>query len=335
MNLDSVKMGRIPKLVREKVLSDRVIEQSSNGEESNTKSTSNRQSSNNSSISNISIDLLEELPSSTSSNDILSSIKTNECVSNESIYSVECSLDKDDDILEIDEGTCDNPQGEEKLILNYEHPHMNSKSTLETITEFAHSIYILDTVHIKKLVSNAHNIINSGVVDYDTQKITHEMVWSGITETIRDHVRCFVKITNDLPGFRDSFTQNDLSKFIDLKIYDYCSIKNAVLAINDEFYLIFNNGIKYTRSILAKVSGKEIAERTFSLYKSLSDLHLSDREYALLVPYVLSIPSTDELKTNQKLCKINEIFGRALAQELFAYKRSQSFVQKLYHVKFY
>jgi hypothetical protein len=349
MNLESVKMGRIPKLVREKVLNDRMAEESSNSEETNKQSSNKRLLSNHSSVSNISIDLLEELPSSTSSNDMLSPNKTNECVTNTSSsdivspsktneYVINASVglintnENDDDCVENSDDKT-KMKKQDKPTLGLEDPCMNGRSTLETIADFAHSIYRKDTEHVKNLVLNAHNVINSGVIDYSRQEITHDMIWSGVCESIRDHVRCFIKITNDLPGFGESICENDFPEFIDIKIYDYCILKNAILAINDEFYLILNNGIKYTRHVLAQLCGNEMAERTFLLYKSLSDMGLSDREYALLVPYALSIPSTNKLRENHKLCKINEIFGRALAQELFASKRSQLFVQKLYHVR--
>lgn len=319
MSMDSVKMGRIPKELRNKLIKNRT----SNNTISNfiTKSLTNC-------IETININDNSLL----SSNWIVN--LANNC-SNKSILMAQKTHDKEELVVDLTKEEEDKDDSNDlELITSFGNNNLNVNNlTLQILGDFMVKTHNDDMSNIRVLMNRAQNLIKFNVKEFNGHDSDIKTIWSCLIESIQDHVKCLIKLSRNLPGFNE-LSQDDYFKFIDTRLFDYFMLKNVKLLINNEFYFVFNNGIQYTRRHMTNAIGIQMTNGIFKFFNDFNSLNLTDKEYSLLLPFLLT--SLNHLSgcihDKDKLIKLHEMFGRILYFELINNKRDKLFVKKLIDV---
>lgn len=296
MSLGNVKMGRIPKDVRQKVLENRNVNESDC--------------------------------------QIITSYESNHCFMDVNSYNFNKrkSFDDydDDDNNETRGGDDDDDvilieQNNDKSLVN---PMMYNNYTLEVLSDFLLSSFKNDINQVNQQMNQAYFMIKQNITQIEC--IDKSLIWSGLADSIKHHVKYFIDFARSIPLFNE-LDIKEFSKIIEEKLFEFCVIRDSKLFINNEFYLVFSNGVQYTRENATKLAGPELVNRMLQLKYEINNLNLNDRELSVLIVYVITDPKLLNLKNNN-FTKFHELICRVLANEFHTSKRSLTFLNNLQHV---
>ena len=142
---------------------------------------------------------------------------------------------------------------------------------------------------IKSIIPNidfAHNLIN-GKVDFIEDKIiTPEEVKDIHKKYSKSLAPLFISYARDIPGF-DSFCQHDFLAIIQDNMSVLFGFRITKLFINDECYLL-SDKILFNKMRLKQFFGEDVCSYLFEFHKNLNSLSLTNKEFALLIPFVLT-----------------------------------------------
>jgi hypothetical protein len=102
-------------------------------------------------------------------------------------------------------------------------------------------------------------------------------------------VKLTVGFLKHIPGFAE-LPGEQFSKIVKRGIMDFQIITSAPMIRDGEFYIILSNGVHLSRYWLNKMRGKQKTDIKIEAAESINRLSISDREKALLLVFLYSLP---------------------------------------------
>ena len=91
-----------------------------------------------------------------------------------------------------------------------------------------------------------------------------------------------------MPGLRE-LSDNDFGIIARNKIFEYFLLQNASLFVNNErFSLIILPNVQYSKRWMDQIAGTGFTDNLFMFAEELIKLKLTMKEYALILPVVLT-----------------------------------------------
>ncbi|CAF4254440.1 unnamed protein product, partial [Rotaria magnacalcarata] len=269
MSVDGVRMGRIPKLIKEKALAEHHLSSSSieNDDPSSSVASSSPPclSSMNSNSNNlISTDVNLQLIDEHFFSDDFESI---------SMDTPPTILPSCNDYMLSEDLTIDETKNDLK-----ENISISNRSLLNNCTENCGETFSKNVLeHIKKLIKEFPG-------DYSSV----QDIWAGLTDAIPFHVKNFITFAREMPAINE-IDLDDFNKIMNNRLFDFWLIKHAPLIHNNESYIMLPNGLQYTRQWMNHIMGEKMVETMFEFARKFNELNLTQEEYALIFPIVICV----------------------------------------------
>lgn len=104
---------------------------------------------------------------------------------------------------------------------------------------------------------------------------------------ISEYTNWLLNYLKQMPGF-DKLNPNDLKRIINQKLFVIFGLLVTSLFLNNDLYLMLNEKIQFSKIRCNIVFGEVLSEKIFFYHFKLNELNLSDTEFSLLIPYLLS-----------------------------------------------
>ncbi|CAF4377245.1 unnamed protein product, partial [Rotaria sp. Silwood2] len=312
MSVEGVRMGRIPKLVKEKALAEHHLSSSSienDDPSSSIASTSpsclSSINSNNLTSTDMNLDLIDEpfflddfesvsidtpsttspschsyvLPENLTVDETKTNHKENQSILNHSVltnYTVNNEENFSNNALERIK----------KLVLKLNYPMTCTVSNYEELSFIRYlrrKIFDLSNTYndcTRQFVERMNNIISLEITEFSGDYPSLQDIWAGLTDAIPFHVKNLITFAREMPAINE-IDFDDYHKIMNNRLFDFWLIKHAPLIRNNESYIMLPNGLQYTRQWMNKIIGEEMVEIMFEFAKKFNELNLTQEEYAL------------------------------------------------------
>lgn len=134
---------------------------------------------------------------------------------------------------------------------------------------------------------------------------------------------------NRMPGI-DCFTKPEIECLMKQKIMSIFSFFKQNVWVNDDLCVILPGNIFFDRQSLKRMMGDELEHDIVEIHRLILQINLTNQELAVLLPYIVTIDLECWLPDHQeKIIKLNELYKRALLNELSLNLRSQEYLDNL------
>ncbi|CAM4795194.1 unnamed protein product [Rotaria magnacalcarata] len=336
MSVDGVRMGRIPKLIKEKALAEHHLSSSSieNDDPSSSVASSSppclssmNSNSNNLISTDVNLQLIDEhffsddfesismdtpptiLPSC---NDYMLSedltidetkndLKENISISNRSLLNnctENCGETFSKNVLEHIK----------KLVIKILHPRFNTVSDQEQLLFIRYlrrkTFDLCNTYNgcTRQLMERMTSMINQQIKEFPGDYSSVQDIWAGLTDAIPFHVKNFITFAREMPAINE-IDLDDFNKIMNNRLFDFWLIKHAPLIHNNESYIMLPNGLQYTRQWMNHIMGEKMVETMFEFARKFNELNLTQEEYALIFPIVICVKDLRILATVKRITR--------------------------------
>ncbi|CAF1057702.1 unnamed protein product [Rotaria sordida] len=142
-----------------------------------------------------------------------------------------------------------------------------------------------------QLVERMDSMINHQITEFHDNHSSLHDIWAGLTDAIPFHVKNLISFSREMPAINE-IDFDDFHKIMNNRLFDFWLIKHAPLIRNNESYIILPNGLQYTRQWMNRIIGEEIVEAMFELARKYNELNLTQEEYALIFPVIICAEDT-------------------------------------------
>ncbi|CAF3634903.1 unnamed protein product [Rotaria sordida] len=163
----------------------------------------------------------------------------------------------------------------------------------------AYDVYLRRSKRQKQLVSRMNQMIENNIQEYPGDNATLGEFFNSVRLCCQVYTHSTVLNIQELPGMKNICSKS-LQKIISQRVFAWCLLKyHEVYNENGQCYLLAPNGFQVTRYWMCQLYGDELSDAMFSFCKRFRDLHLSEREFALILPlhmcfYVLDSTMEDK-----------------------------------------
>lgn len=314
MSVEGVRMGRIPKLVKEKALAEHHLSSSST-ENDDPNSTSCLQSLHSSHLIPIDIDL-EFFDEEFFSNDFDSlSFEAVSLSPERNLLDETISTSDDDFLLPNSFEYC------QKLgkILSQSIIHANlNDEQLEFIKYLRRqSIDLVNTCneYTQPFIDQINSINTLHINEFSDDQNTLQDILAGLADAIPFHVKNLITFSRQTQALNEIDIE-DFNKIINNRLFDFWLIKHSPLLRNNQSYIILPNRLQYTRQWMLKILGKELVETIFEFAERFHQLNLTSEEYALIFPVIICRQdmtlNDQEAVSNIRSCYLYALYAQLL-----------------------
>jgi hypothetical protein len=124
------------------------------------------------------------------------------------------------------------------------------------------------------------------------QDFTLEYMLNCVANEIPRSIKLTVDFLKQVPGFGE-LPGEQFSQIVKRGIMDFHVITAAPMIRDGESYMILRNGVHLSRNWLNKMRGKEKTNLKIDAAESINHLGINDREKALLLVYLFSLPGIE------------------------------------------
>lgn len=172
-------------------------------------------------------------------------------------------------------------------------------SILKLLSEKVHGLYKKNFCIDKKLIESAKTLAlnsnNDVSTDDELSKYTGwnasiQSVWDSFLSHFNTFVSMLVNFVKELPGYNQICFQ-DMTRAIYEAVFPIFSIIYHKFFINNQCFLMISENIQLTREWILRFVGKNITDKIFAYYNRFSELNLTSKEIALILPIILTSPS--------------------------------------------
>ncbi|CAF1526938.1 unnamed protein product [Rotaria sp. Silwood1] len=320
MSVEGVRMGRIPKLVKEKALAEHHLSSSSIENEDPSSSIASTSpsclssiNSNNLTSTDINFELIDEplflddfesisidtpsttspsshsyiLPENFTIDEIKHNSKENSSVLNRSNL-INCTVNNEENFSKnIIERV-------KKLVMKLNYPMTCTISDYEELSFIRYlrkKMFDLSNTYdggTRQLVERMNNMINHEITEFPGDQSSLQDIWVGLTDAIPCHVKNLITFAREMPAINE-IELYDFHKIMNNRLFDFWLIKHAPLIHNNQSYIMLPNGLQYTRQWMNKIIGEEMVETMFEFAKKFNELNLTQEEFALIFPVIICI----------------------------------------------
>ena len=125
--------------------------------------------------------------------------------------------------------------------------------------------------------------------DFEFNNGTTETIWDGLISSLPEYVMQTFYFCKELPGINE-LDQKDFSEILNNKLYEIFILVHSKFFINGESYLRLSNNVHYSRRWMTKVKGQRKTLATFELAETLEQFEMTDKERAILLPLIITMP---------------------------------------------
>ncbi|CAF1423746.1 unnamed protein product [Adineta steineri] len=138
----------------------------------------------------------------------------------------------------------------------------------------------------KQLIERMNSMLNSGTKDFPGDWSSIQDIRAGLSDAIPFHVKNLITFSREMPAINE-IDSDDFHKMMNNRLFDFWMIKHAPLLQNNESYIMLPNGLQYTRKWMNKIIGEDMVEIMFEFAQKFNALKLTQEEYALIFPVVI------------------------------------------------
>ena len=138
--------------------------------------------------------------------------------------------------------------------------------------------------HYKKILQQ---IERNEVPDYFN--LNYEQVWNALVNNLPMYVKNLVSFAKELPGLNE-LGSSDFACILNGKLFDFFILTNSCLFINGESYLKLNEEYNYSRYWMYQITERRKIDSMFEIAEMINEFPMTEKEKALLIPLVLTIP---------------------------------------------
>nr|ASL70617.1 nuclear receptor [Brachionus koreanus] len=211
-------------------------------------------------------------------------------------------------------------------------------STLETylqkdrlvfaiLRDRCYQLYVQYTIKYEKQYERALRVLRKLEASLVNENLPKAVIWEYFLKETSYHTKTSLNYVKQLPAF-ETINSHDLIKILDYNIFLLLGLRVHMLFINGEQYMIHENNVQFNRNNMYKCFGIDLTNRIMYYHARLNTLNLSNLEICLLIPYLLSSTKGDFIDP-EAIRIVNEYYKHALAQEFSTNKRSPTFINQL------
>ena len=119
--------------------------------------------------------------------------------------------------------------------------------------------------------------------------LSYNQVWDALIENIPLMVKDAIVFCKELPGLNE-LSHADFANVLNGKFFDFFILTNSCLFINGESYLRLTDDYNYTRYWMYLISERKKIDSMFQIAEMINEFSMTEKEKALLIPLVLTIP---------------------------------------------
>nr|ASL70506.1 nuclear receptor [Brachionus rotundiformis] len=190
-----------------------------------------------------------------------------------------------------------------------------------------YQLYVQFAEKYEKQYDKALRVIRKLEASLVNENLSKVELWEYFLRETSYHTKTSFMYLKQLPGF-ETIKITDLTKILDLNIFILYGLRLYKLFINGEHYVIHENNVQFNRNNMYKCLGIDLTNRIMYYHARLNTLNLTSQEVSLLIPYILSSTKTD-FEDADSITRVNEYYKHALAQEFLVNKRSPTFINQL------
>lgn len=314
MSVEGVRMGRIPKLVKEKALAEHHLSSSST-ENDDPNSTSCLQSLHSSHLIPIDIDL-EFFDEEFFSDDFDSLSFEAASLSPDKTHFDETISNSDDDSLISNYYEYCQKLGK-LLSQSIVHTKLNDEQIefIQYLRRHTIDLVSICNEHTQQLIDRMNTINNLNINEFPVEQNTLQDILSGLADAIPFHVKNLITFSRQTQALNE-IDMDDFNKIINNRLFDFWLIKHSPLLRNNQSYIMLPNGLQYTRQWMLKILGKELVETVFEFAERINQLNLTSQEYALIFPVIIcrqdETLNDQEAVSNIRLCYLYALHAQLL-----------------------
>lgn len=128
--------------------------------------------------------------------------------------------------------------------------------------------------------------INCKVADYD-KKLLNDLKIKNLLELTK-HAHCMLQLVKELPGFQ-KLPREDQEIVVSESFFSVLAVRTAKLFINGNFFYMLDEKTVLSSDLFELITTRKVRDVVFEFYARLTELKLTDQEYALLIPIFFTI----------------------------------------------
>nr|ASL70616.1 nuclear receptor [Brachionus koreanus] len=153
-----------------------------------------------------------------------------------------------------------------------------------------------------------------------------DSVWKAFCAMTSEFTRRMVTITKICPGF-DKFDSRDIGSIVNDRLFVCYGLCVNRLFIDDEFYGMLDANTQLSRYWMDKIFGLNVSQKIFAYHAKLNDFRLTDTEIAIIIPWLCT---KDLQVSNMELLKeLNTYYTQVLLYELNLNQRTPEYFKEL------
>jgi hypothetical protein len=157
---------------------------------------------------------------------------------------------------------------------------------LTLIKDKTYQLYKEYTKIFESQLERANYLVKHNITIYDGHDATLDQAWNAVFKYHSEHIKDYMIYTKELPGF-NKICAEDLASIHRENITLIAMLRCQMLIIKGESYFVSDN-IQFCKSWTRKLFGEKACIHVFKLHTSFEDLHLTDNEMALVIPFILT-----------------------------------------------
>ncbi|UJR09645.1 hypothetical protein I4U23_013879 [Adineta vaga] len=138
----------------------------------------------------------------------------------------------------------------------------------------------------RQLIERMNTLISRKIKDFPGDRSSLQDILTGLSDAIPSHVKNLITFARQMPAINE-IDQDDFHKIMNNRLIDFWLIKHAPLIRQNESYIMLPNGLQYTRQWMDKIIGEDMVEAMFTFANKFNALNLTQEEYALVFPVVI------------------------------------------------
>lgn len=174
-----------------------------------------------------------------------------------------------------------------RMYLNYS--SHNQLILLCSIRDKAYQIFQQNANDFYDHQIKARKLIISNYKSINVEKDSDLALYLKIKYTIqmKRHAFSMIQFIKQIPGF-ESLDKKDIQVVIKESFFSVFALRTVNLFINNDYYLMLGD-IPMTRDIFSMIKNEKIRDCFFEFYENLQKLNLTNEEYCLIIPIVLTM----------------------------------------------
>nr|ASL70508.1 nuclear receptor [Brachionus rotundiformis] len=206
--------------------------------------------------------------------------------------------------------------------------HQSQLIVFSLLRDKAYQIFIEQTKEFQEQETKARQLIVSRYMPIKVEKGSnlYRELRKRDNHLMEKHAVSMFQFARQLPGFQ-RINKKDLHFVIRERFFSVYCLRTINLFINNDFYLMLDD-IPMTSDVFCTLTNSSIRDYLFKFYSDIQNLNLTNQEYALVVPIVLTMFNTnDRLEKPDIIQEMREYYSRALFYEFVLNNRSLEFIK--------